>query len=143
MLLEKEKIRRARMIWLFALILGILIPTVITVIVSIFDFDYMVIFWIWWAFSFINIFLLAIYVNSWLLSCKEYEYEGNHIVVFAGFYRHYISVNGIKVDEHDTIVSFAPIYLSATLEDGADLDAVITTSNRISLKINNRLYTNK
>lgn len=50
-------------------------------------------------------------------------------------------VNGVKTDEHNTIMSFTPIYLSCTLEDGTNLQATVSLTNRISLKINDLLYT--
>ncbi len=90
-------------------------------------------------FSFIDIFSFAFFIASLLLSYKEYEYNGNIIVVYAGFYHHYISVNKIKVDEHNTLITWSPIYLSSNIDD-AQLNATITLTNRISLKINNKLY---
>lgn len=86
-------------------------------------------------------FNLMFFICTLCLSCKIYEYNGNEIIVYAGFYHHYIKVNGTKMDEHNTLIYFTPISLSCTLNDGTDLAIVITTSNRISLKINNQLYT--
>lgn len=83
-----------------------------------------------------------LFIDSLFLSCREYEYNGTNIVVYAGFYHHYIKVNGKIFDEHNTIVSFTAIPLSCTLDDGTDIEVVITLTNRISLKINNRLNTN-
>ncbi len=88
----------------------------------------------------IDIVFFVFFIASLQLSCKEYEYNGNIIVVYAGFYHHYISVNEIKVDEHNTLTRRTPICLSTTLEDGARLNVTITLSNRISLKINDKLY---
>lgn len=45
------------------------------------------------------------------------------------------------MDENNTIIGFSPIYLSTNLPDGTYLQATISTMNRISLKINNVLYT--
>ena len=86
-------------------------------------------------------FNLIFFICTLCLSCKIYEYNGNEIIVYAGFYHHYIKVNGTKMDEHNTLIYFTPIPLSCTLNDGTDLAVVITTSNRISFKINNQLYT--
>ncbi len=84
---------------------------------------------------------LAFFIASLLLSCREYYYNGNDIVVYAGWFHHYIKVNGIKYDEHNTLVSYVAIPLSCTLDDGTDVKVCITLTYRISLKINNRLYT--
>ena len=88
-----------------------------------------------------DIIVFTLFIASLLLSYKAYEYNGNEIVVYAGWYHHYIKVNGNKTDEHNTLVSFTAIPLSCTLDDGTDITVVITMTNRISLKINNQLYT--
>lgn len=95
------------------------------------------------AFVWIDIFAFAFFVGSLLLSCKIYEYCGNEIIVYAGWYHHYIKVNGVKLDEHNTLISFTAIHLSCTLNDGTDMNATITLTNRISLKINNQLHANR
>lgn len=92
-------------------------------------------------FVYVDIMFFATFICSLLLSYKTYEYNGNNIVVYAGWYHHYIKVNGQKLDEHNTIISFTAIPLSCTLDDGTDIKATITMTNRISLKINNQLYT--
>lgn len=94
-------------------------------------------------FLFCDIFIFAIFIASLTLSCKQYMYKGDRIVVYAGWYHHYIKVNKQKYDEHNTLVSFTAIQLSCTLNDGTDIKATITMSNRISLKINNQLYTKR
>ena len=93
------------------------------------------------VFVIIDIVAFAFFICSLLLSCKIYKYNNCKILVYAGWYHHYIKVNGVKTDEHNTFVSFVPIYLSCTLDDGTDIDATISMTNRIALKINNMLYT--
>lgn len=94
------------------------------------------------GYAFIYIFfILVFFIAVLLLSCKVYEYNGNSIVVYAGWFHHYIKVNGEKFDEHNTLTSYTPILLSCVLDDGAYVQATISRTNRISLKINNRLYT--
>ncbi len=91
----------------------------------------------------IVIFFLAIYFLDTLfgLSCKVYEYNGNEIVVYSGWYHHYLKVNGEKADESNTLSSFVPIYLTTTLEDGTLIEANFSSFNHsISLKINTKLY---
>lgn len=86
---------------------------------------------------------LIIFICSLFLSYKIYKFNGNIITIYAGYYNHYIKVNGETFDEHKTLISFTPIILSCTLEDGNLLQATISTSNRISLKINNKLFKNQ
>lgn len=89
---------------------------------------------------FADIFILIFLISSFLYSCKVYEYNGNVIVVYAGYSHHYIKVNGEKTDEYISSIFFTPIRLSCTLEDGTHLAATVSLANRISLKINDRLY---
>lgn len=85
---------------------------------------------------------LTMFIGSLLLSYKTYKFNGNTISIYAGYYNHYIKVNGEKFDEHKTLASFTPIILSCTLEDGNQLQATISTTNRIALKINDKLFNN-
>lgn len=84
---------------------------------------------------------IPFFICAMLCSYKRYRFEDKVIAVYAGYYHHYITVNGVKTDEHNTIMSFTPIYLSCTLEDGTNLRATVSLTNRISLKINDLLYT--
>lgn len=78
-------------------------------------------------------------IESLLVSYKEYDYNGKKLSVYAGFYHHTLRVDGEKCDEHNTITTFSPIYLSTTMKDGTVVDATITLTNRISLKVNDKL----
>lgn len=96
--------------------------------------------------AYIYIFLLPaiiMLIGALLLSYREYDYNGKKVSVYAGWYHHNIRVNGELCDEHNTIMSWTPIKLSTTLEDGTKLDATISLTNRISLKANNRLLIHK
>ena len=86
------------------------------------------------------IFILPMFITTLLLSCKIYYYEDWKILVYAGHYHHYIKVDGVKTDELNTLSNLRVIYLSCTLDDGTYVDVAITSSNRITLKIDNRLY---
>lgn len=98
---------------------------------------------IWYFIIYIfDVFAFAFFVCALLLSCKVYEYDGKMILVYAGYYHHYLKADGVKMDEHNTLFSFTAIPLSCTLDDGTVLSATISMTNRISLKINDRLYTN-
>ncbi len=94
-------------------------------------------------FVFGDICVFVFFIGSLLLSYKDYKYNSNEIIVYAGWYHHYIKVNGKKIDEHNTLITFTAIPLSCTLDDGTDIKATITMTNRISLKINNQLYTDR
>lgn len=83
---------------------------------------------------------LLFFISALLLSCNVYIYNDKKIVVYAGWYHHYILINGEKYDEHNTITFFTPILLSATLDDGSEVKATISLTNRIALKINGKLY---
>lgn len=87
--------------------------------------------------------IVPFFIASLFLAWKQYDYNGNSIVVYAGWFHHYIKVNGEKFDEHNTLISYTAILLSCVLDDGTDVKATITRSNRISLKINNQLYTQR
>ena len=90
-----------------------------------------------------DIFIFIILLSALLLSCKVYEYEGHTIVVYAGRFHHYIKIDGVKTDEHNTLLRFTAIHLSSTADDGTNYQATISLFNRIALKINNKLYTKK
>lgn len=84
---------------------------------------------------------LGMLISALMLSCKVYVYNKKLIIVYAGRYHNYLKYGGVKVDEHNTFKSFSPIYLSCTLNDGTHIAATISLSKRISLKINDKLYT--
>lgn len=83
---------------------------------------------------------LLFFISALLLSCNVYIYNDKKIVVYAGWYHHYILINGEKYDEHNTITFFTPILLSGSLDDGNEIKATISLTNRIALKINGKLY---
>lgn len=138
MLYEKKKILIHRIVWGILLAIGILVP----VILAFRHADYYDYFAWYFAFYFFDIFVLAFFICALFLSYKAYDYEGKTIIVYAGFYHHYLKVDGEIMDEHNTLTSFTAIPLSCTLDDGVVLHATITMTNRISLKINDRLYKN-
>lgn len=88
---------------------------------------------------FVDFIIFSIFVCTLCLHCKTYMFRGNSIVVYAGFCNHYIKANGVKCDEHNTLISFTPIVMSCKLDDGTMLQATISMSNRIALKANDKL----
>ena len=88
---------------------------------------------------FVDFIIFSIFACTLCLHCKTYTFRGNSIVVYAGFCNHYIKANGVKCDEHNTLISFTPIVMSCKLDDGTMLQATISMSNRIALKANDKL----
>ena len=82
---------------------------------------------------------IPFFLSVLLLTCSIYHYNDKAIVVYAGWYHHYILINGEKYDEHNTLISFTPITLTATLDDGSEVKATISLTNRVALKINGKL----
>lgn len=83
-----------------------------------------------------DMFILGFFIASLFLSYKEYEYNGNKIVVYAGWYHNYIKLNGTKISEQNTLMPFQVITLSCKSNEGDDIQATISMTNKISLKIN-------
>lgn len=82
---------------------------------------------------------ILLFIHSLLLCYRKYEYGEQILEVYAGYYNRYIKVNGEKYDEHKTLSTFSPIILSCTLDSGEKIQATISLTNRISLKINDKL----
>ena len=103
------------------------------------DGDVLVFLALVYILPFVDIIIFAIFVCTLCLHCKKYIFRGNSILVYAGFCNHYIKANGVKCDEHNTLISFTPIVMSCKLNDGTMLQATISMSNRITLKANDKL----
>lgn len=84
--------------------------------------------------------LFAFLLPLILGSCKVYSYEQYTIIIYAGIYYHYLKINNEKVDEYNTTLYLSAISLSTTLNTGEIIQAKISPSNRITLKINDKLY---
>lgn len=82
---------------------------------------------------------ILLFIQSLLLCYKKYEYNENVIEVYSGYYNHYIKINNEKYDEHKTLATFSPIILSCTLDSGEKIQATISLTNRITLKLNDKL----
>lgn len=82
--------------------------------------------------------MLLIFIRSMLLSCKVYYNGDDTIIVYAGYFYNYVSINGEKYDEHNTFVTYVPIKMSCNF-DGMHLDATISLFRRIALKIDEKL----
>lgn len=94
-----------------------------------------------YVFIIIDIFMIFIFLGTMLMSCKVYDLDGKDLIVYSGLYRHYIKYDGTILDEHNTFQTYVPIYLSTTIDDETYIEVTISTMNRISLKVNDKLYT--
>lgn len=86
----------------------------------------------------IILFVVLLYVFS--RRCRVYNYNENKIIVYAGIFHNYMKINRIKVDEYNSWITFTPIVLCCPLKDETMIQATISLSNRIALKVNNRLF---
>lgn len=86
----------------------------------------------------ISLCLLLMFIGALMLSCNVYQFDGHQIIVYAGFCHHYIKIDDEKYDEHNTILTFSPINMSCVVGEH-HLEATVTLTNRISLKIDGRL----
>ena len=128
---EKQKIRAYRIIFSILIIAAVIIT--ICLIANLDKIDSVL--WLYVLYV-VDVTILLLWINSLLLSSKMYRYQGKTITVYAGWYHRYIDVDGQIVDEHNTLITFSAIYLSGILSKDVTLEAVITLTNRITLKIN-------
>lgn len=103
------------------------------------DGEFLVFLALVYILPFVDFIIFLIFVCALCLHCKTYKFKDNSIVVYAGFCNHYIKANGVKCDEHNTLISFTPIVMSCKLDDGTMLKATISMSNRIALKADDKL----
>ena len=61
-----------------------------------------------WAF-FRCIYAIPLTLTALFFSCKSYQINGHYIVVYAGRMNHYIKVDGRKIDEKNSLISFSAI----------------------------------
>ena len=127
---EKTKILVHRLVWLILFILSTLALIIAFSSVSSSAFSLLFL-------STLISFMFFIYSLS--LSFKQYNYNGTMISVYVGWYHHTLRINGELVDEHDAFINYTFILLSTTLDDGSVVEATISRSKSIVLKINNRL----
>lgn len=133
---EKKKINKNRIILCTIALITILITIIFysSSIDEIYKYSF-IYFFIW-----INTFAIIFAISSFFsIRYKTYYYNKNTIIVYAGWSHHYIKVNGTIYDEHTTILSFTPIKLSCNIDENTQIDVTISLSNKISLKINNKL----
>lgn len=130
MLYEKKKVLILRLIPLSIFLLFALVMIIDSAIPG----PSLLQFWILMEF-----FVLIWVIIAFRVKFREYDYNDNYIVVYSGTHKHYVLVNGIKVDEYNTRLWFGSISLSTTLDDGSYLIVRITASNSVTLKINDRL----
>lgn len=85
------------------------------------------------------LFSLAFLFDSLFISYKEYNINGKKVSVYSGLYSHTLKVNEEKCDEYKSLTRVNTIILSTTLEDDTYIQATISLSNKIALKVNDKL----
>lgn len=138
---EKNKIVVLRVVWF--LVLVALVGLMIGLVWGFAGSESIAVIIILTILRVVVIVALVIFIMSFFLSYKEYQYNTKTISIYAGFIHHTLRVDGKKCDEYNTLSSYVPIVLLTTLEDGTKIEAKISLSNRITLKINDKLYEKK
>ena len=89
-----------------------------------------------WAF-FRCIYAIPVTLTALFFSCKSYQINEHFIVVYAGRMHHYIKVDGKKIDEKNSLISFSAINLNAVLDTGEEINVHIpAVTKRMSLRVN-------
>lgn len=130
MLHEERKLLIRKLFWSFLAVIGCIVC-----VKAFYELWELTVFFIG-----IELFIILFFICALSLSCKTYTYKDYEIIVYAGWFHHYIKVNKEIVDEHNTLISYVPITLETTLDSEEKIFARISTFNRISLKINDKLY---
>ena len=84
-----------------------------------------------------DIILLMLFVQTMTLKCKTYYYQDKEIVVYAGFLHRHVKVNGVEVCRRSNAFTYGA-NLSCLLDDGSQLCAYISRSNKITVMVNNQ-----
>lgn len=82
---------------------------------------------------------LAMFICSCRHRCKTYEIDGLNVLIYTGWSHHYMKLNGEIVDEYNASAIRVPIDLQCE-HNGTMLRATISTSHKIKLKVNGKLY---
>lgn len=136
MLQEKKKILMHRLIWFGVFLVFLLLTVLFGTVCS--ETDIVTLVLVVPLGAGCTIVAFTFWIGAFLVNYKTYNLYGNAILVYAGFYHHYIKINGKIFDEHNTLITFTPIVLSTTLWINS-IQATISLTNRISVKINNVL----
>lgn len=92
--------------------------------------------------SIVSVVSVFLAIGSLFLRLREYDVDGIAVAGYAGWYHHYLIVDGEIVDEHNTFSSFVTIYLDYDSPEHS-YDMTISTSNAIRLKVDKKLVTPK
>ena len=128
MIKEKRKVLVHRIICLMCAF----VFAIISIVMFCKDYDYV-------NFSagicFMFIFLLFL-ILAFVRNCKTYIHRGKKIIVYSGIYHHYLKVDDKIVDEENTYMYHTSIVLDYHHLDDGHIEAKISTSSSISVKIN-------
>ncbi len=81
---------------------------------------------------------LVLFIFSFCLNYQEYKIEGNTVLCYAGWEKHYLILNGEIVDEHITGFSFTALELKYK-DDFHEYNMTVSLSNYITLKVDGKL----
>lgn len=85
-------------------------------------------------------YIVPLLLTALFFNCKSYTVDGHSVVVFAGRMRHYIKLDGVLLDEKNSLIAFIPVSLSSVTPEGTVLEAYASGFiKRISLKVNHVL----
>lgn len=93
--------------------------------------------------------LFIITVSPFAMSCEIYDFNGNAITVYSGWFSCYVKVNGITVDKKSSVLRnfffgrIFPMHLSTTLPDGVFLLVKVNFFNGIKMWLNGCVYNKK
>lgn len=144
---EKERIKQHRIIGGILFLVSIILFIIVRPVRSLEYFAYndynisviiLFIFLLSVCFIF-SFFSFVLFIGSFNIKFEEYEYNDIKIGVYAGFYHHYLKINGMKCDEYNCSTSFSLIKLSTVIENNIKIEATISTSNAVSVKVNDIL----
>lgn len=95
--------------------------------------------WIWAGIRLI--YVIPGIILTLCLSCKTYQYNNDSILVYAGYFKYYLKVNGVVYDQKFALMSFIPIQLECTTPSGNQIEVFIPSfTKRFSMKVNGAVY---
>lgn len=121
MLGEEKKLLIRKLFWFFLTVIGCIVC--VKAFYELWDLTISLICF--------EIIIILFFICALSLSCKVYTYKNYQIIVYAGWFHHYIKVNEEIVDEHNMLISYVSITLETTLDSGEKIFARISTFNRL------------
>ena len=86
----------------------------------------------------IGLFCFILSLVSLMVNYKQYDVDGNRVLCYAGWEKHYLIINGELVDEYVSAFSFTPIELRYK-DEKHEYYVRVSLSNSITLKVDGKL----